>query len=79
MNLRHPGAIGEGLAVTGYAGLEGVDDLRVSDDYSDRFSMLTGGDYFPVFVSAELRESEATRDFQGVLVLSFGVVLAARS
>src|SRR6185437_509888 len=72
MDLRHFGAVGEGLAITGNAGFEGVDDHRISYDHSDRPCALAGGDYLPVFVSAELGECEATGHSQSVLVLVGG-------
>src|SRR6185437_9678604 len=72
MDLRHSGAVREGLAVAGNAGFEGVDDHRVSDDDSDGLCMLAGGDYFPVFVALELGEGEAAGYLEGVLVLVLG-------
>jgi len=69
MDLRHLGAIRKGLAVTWNARLIGVDHHRIPEDRSDRTSVMADGDYRPAFVSSELREREAIRYFEGVLVL----------
>src|SRR5208283_1406766 len=69
MDLRHLGAIWKGLAVTGDARLIGVDHHRISKDRSELISVMADGDHRPAFVSPELRECEATRHFEGVLVL----------
>src|SRR5580698_5749630 len=69
MDLRHLGAIRKGLAVTGVARLIGVDHHRIPEDRSDRTSVMADGDHRPAFVSPELREREAIRYFEGVLVL----------
>src|SRR5271156_3112224 len=69
MDLRHLGAIRKGLAVTGNAGLIGVDHHRIPEDCSERISVMADGDHRPAFVSSELREREPIRYFEGVLVL----------
>src|ERR1700735_4663614 len=69
MNLHHLGAIREGLAVAGNSCLISVDHRGISEDRSDRSSVMTDGDHRPGFVSSELREREAIRYFEGVFVL----------
>src|SRR6202030_851550 len=63
------GAIRKGLAVTGNARLIGVDHHRIPQDCSERTSVMADGDHRPAFVSSELREREAIRYFEGVVVL----------
>src|SRR5271155_4518363 len=69
MDLHHPGAIRKGLAVTGNARLIGVDHHGIPEDCSELISVMTDGDHRPAFVSPELREREAIRYVEGVLVL----------
>src|SRR5580692_7560411 len=69
MDLRHLGAIRKGLAVTGNARLISVDHHRISQDRSERISVMAEGDHRPAFVSPELRKRETIRYFEGVLVL----------
>src|ERR1700677_270890 len=69
MDLRHLGAIRKGLAVTGNARLISVDHHRIPEDRSQLISVMAEGDHRPAFVSSELREREAIRYFEGVLVL----------
>jgi hypothetical protein len=70
MDFRHLGAVWERLAVARHAVLVGVNHHGISHDHSDFASVLTDRDYWPVFVSVELRECETIRHFDGVLVLS---------
>src|SRR3989442_3558593 len=69
MNLRHLGAVGERLAVSGNAGLVGLDHHGIGKDHSHHLFVVTDGDGLPAFVSSELREREPIRYFHGVLVL----------
>jgi hypothetical protein len=69
MDLRHLGAVGERLAVAGCAGPIGVDHHGICEDGSHRIAVVTDGDNLPLFVSSKLREREAVRYFEGVLVL----------
>jgi hypothetical protein len=69
MDLHHLGAIRKGLAVTGNARLAGVDHHRIPEDRSQLTSVMADGDHGPAFVSPELREREAVRHFEVVLVL----------
>src|SRR6266849_2992414 len=69
MDLRQLGAIGERLAVAGNAGQVGLDHHRISEDRSNKASILTDRDNLPGLVSSELREREPIRHFHGVLVL----------
>src|ERR1700733_9507948 len=69
MDLRHLGTIRKGLAVTGIARLIRVDHHRIPEDRSDRTSVMADRDHRPAFVSSELREREAIRYFEGVLIL----------
>src|SRR6266550_6262592 len=69
MDLRHLGAVGERLAVTGNAGLVGLDHHGIGEDQSHHLFIVTDGDSLPTFVSSELREREPIRHSHGVLVL----------
>src|SRR5579872_2426414 len=69
MDLRQLRAIGERLAVAGNAGHVCLDHLRISEDRSNKGSVLTNGDNLPGLVTSELREREPIWHFQSVLVL----------
>src|SRR5271163_4552484 len=69
MDFRHLGAIRKGLAVSGNARLVGVYHYRISEDRCEFISVMAEGDHRPAFVSSELRERQAIRYFEGVLVL----------
>src|SRR4029077_3436122 len=69
MDLRHLGAVREGLAVVGNPSLERFDHRRIPHDHRERLSVVTDRNNLPGFVSPELRECEPTRHFQRVLVL----------
>ena len=55
--------------MAGNAGLVGLDHLGISEDHREQVSGMTDGDNLPILVSPELREREAARHLQSVLVL----------
>src|SRR5258708_8205576 len=69
MDLRHFGAVGERLAVTGNTGLIRVDHRWVPEDHSKHLSVMTDINGLPAFVSLELGEREPIRPFERVPVL----------
>src|SRR5258706_3975492 len=69
MDLRHPGAVGERLAIGGHSGLVGADHHGIGDDHCKQTSVVAGGHNLPAFVSSELGKREPARHFHGVLVL----------
>ena len=69
MDLRHLGAIREGLAVAGNAGPVGVDHHGIGEDHSEQLFAVTDSNSLPAFVSPELREREPIRHLHSVLVL----------
>src|SRR5208282_2570934 len=58
MDLRHPGAVGDGLAVRWNARLKGLDHRRIAEDRGELVAVVTDGDYLPIFVSPEVSEGE---------------------
>jgi hypothetical protein len=69
MDLHHLGAIRKGPAITGNACRVGANHRRISEDRSERIPVMTDGYHRPALVSLELREREAIRYFDGVLIL----------
>ena len=69
VDLCHPGAVRERLAVARSAGPVGVDHHGIGEDRGKQVAVLTDGDNLPAFVSPELGEREPTRHLHGVLVL----------
>src|SRR5213596_1919608 len=61
MDFRHLGAVGERLAVPGNARPIGLDHHGISEDRSNRRSVLANGHKVPGLVSPELRECKPTR------------------
>src|SRR6185312_16491894 len=69
MDLRHPGPIGERLAVAGNARLVGIDHYGIAEDDRELVAIVTDSDHLPILVASELGEAEATRHLQSVPVL----------
>src|SRR5579863_6283284 len=69
MDLRHPGPIGERLAVAGNARLVGLDHYGIAEDDRELVAIVTDSDRLPILVASELGEAEATRDLHGISVL----------
>ena len=61
MDLRHPRAVRERLAVAGNAVLVGLDHHGISEDRSNKVSVLTDGDNLPGLVSSELGKRQPAR------------------
>ena len=61
MDLRHFGAVGERLSVTGNTGLIRVDHRGVPEDHSEHLSVMADGNGLPAFVSLELGERSPFR------------------
>src|SRR3984893_17729236 len=69
MDLRHFGAVGEGLTVTGHTGLVRMYHRGAPEDHSKHLSVMTDRNGLPAVVSLELGEREPIRHLESVLVL----------
>jgi hypothetical protein len=71
LQLHNLGAVGERLAIAGYALLIGFDHYRIAEDRSGHVCAFgeAGADQLPFFVPLDLREREAAWHLQRVLVL----------
>src|SRR5262249_30740671 len=69
VDLRHPGAVGERLAVSRNARLVGRDHRGVAKNRRELATVETDGNGLPGLVSFEIGEGEAARNLHGVSVL----------
>ncbi len=69
MDLGHPGAVGERLAVARNARLVRLDHRGIAEDDCELVAVVTDGDGLPVLVSFELGKAETTRNLHGISVL----------